>query len=139
MAVAVFGTAVLLAMAGLATGLGYGLRAGSAGPQVARMLGAAMAQLPASLVLAGVAVALVGLLPGASVAGAWTVLGAVVVIDLFGQVLQLSHWVLDISPFTNAPRLPGGIVSAAPLVWLSLAALAFSAAGLAALRRRDIG
>ena len=138
-AVAIFGTAVLLAMAGLATGLGYGLRAGSAGPQVARMLGAAMAQLPASLVIAGVAVALVGLLPGASVAGAWTVLGAVVVIDLFGQVLQLSHWVLDISPFTHAPRLPGGIVSAAPLVWLSLGALAFSAVGLAALRRRDIG
>ena len=139
MAVAVFGTAVLLAVAGLATGLGYGLRAGSAGPQAARMIGAAMAQLPASLVMAGVAVALVGLLPGASVAGAWTVLGAVVVIDLFGEALQLSHWLLDISPFTHAPRLPGGTVSAAPLLWLCLAALAFSAVGLAALRRRDIG
>ena len=62
-AVAVFGAAVLLALAGLAAGLGYGLRTGSAstGPQAARMLGAAMAQLPASLVIAGVAVALVGL------------------------------------------------------------------------------
>jgi len=138
-AVAVVGTAVLLALAGLATGLGYGLRIGSAGPQAARMIGAAMAQLPASLVIAGVAVALVGLLPGACVAGAWTVLGAIVVIDLFGEVLQLSHWVLDISPFTHAPRLPGGTVSAAPLLWLCLAALAFSAVGLAALRRRDIG
>jgi putative exporter of polyketide antibiotics len=29
-------------------------------------------------------------------------------------------------------------VSAVPLLWLCLAALAFSAAGLAALRRRDI-
>ena len=141
-AVAVFGAAVLLALAGLATGLGYGLRTGSGpstGPQVARMLGAAMAQLPASLVIAGVAVALVGLLPGACVAGAWTVFGAVVVIDLFGQVLQLSHWLLDISPFTHAPKLPGGTVSAAPLLWLCLAAVTFSALGLAALRRRDIG
>jgi ABC-2 type transport system permease protein len=103
------------------------------------MLGAAMAQLPASLVIAGVAVALVGLLPGASVAGAWTVLGAVVVINLFGAALQLSHWLLDISPFTHAPKLPGGTVSAAPLLWLCLAAVAFCAAGLAALRRRDIG
>ena len=137
-AVAVFGTAVLLALAGLATGLGYGLRTGSPGPQAARMLGAAMAQLPASLVIAGVAVALVGLLPGACVAGAWTVLGAVVVIDLFGQVLQLSHWLLDVSPFTHVPKLPGGTVSAAPLLWLCLAAIAFSALGLAALRRRDI-
>jgi len=137
--VAVFGTALLLAVAGLATGLGYGLRAGSAGPQAARMIGAAMAQLPASLVVAGVAVTLVGLLPRACVAGAWTVLGAVVVVDLFGQVLQLSHWLLDISPFTHVPRLPGGTVSAAPLLWLCLAAFAFSAVGLAALRRRDIG
>ena len=139
LAIAVFGSAVLLAVAGLATGLGYGVRIGAAGPQAARMLGAAMAQLPASLVVAGVAVVLVGLLPGASVAGAWTVLGAVVVIDLFGEALQLSHWLLDISPFTHAPRLPGGPVSAAPLLWLCLAAVAFSAVGLAALRRRDIG
>jgi ABC-2 type transport system permease protein len=139
LAVAVFGAAVLLALAGLATGLGYGLRTGSAGPQAARMLGAALAQLPASLVIAGVAVALVGLLPGACVAGAWTVLGAVVVIDLFGQVLQLSHWLLDVSPFTHVPRLPGGTVSATPLLWLCLAAATFSALGLAALRRRDIG
>ncbi len=136
--VAVFGTAVLLAIAGLATGLGYGLRIGQAGPQAARMIGAAMAQLPASLVVAGIAVALVGLLPGACVAGAWTVLGAVVVIDLFGALLQLSHWLLDISPFTHVPRLPGGTVSAAPLLWLCLAAFASCAAGLAALRRRDI-
>jgi ABC-2 type transport system permease protein len=139
LAVAVTGTAVLLALAGLAAGLGYGLRTGSPGPQAARMLGAAMAQLPASLVIAGVAVALVGLLPGASVAGAWTALGVVVVINLFGVALQLSHWLLDISPFTHAPKLPGGTVSAAPLLWLCLAALAFSAVGLAALRRRDIG
>jgi ABC-2 type transport system permease protein len=63
----------------------------------------------------------------------------VVVIALFGQVLQLSQWVLDISPFTHVPKLPGAPVSAAPMLWLSLAALAFCAAGLAALRRRDIG
>jgi ABC-2 type transport system permease protein len=62
-----------------------------------------------------------------------------VAIALFGQVLQLSHWVMDISPFTHAPRLPGGTVSAAPLVWLCLAALALAAAGLAGLRRRDVG
>ena len=79
------------------------------------------------------------MLPRAGVAGAWTALGLVVVIDLFGQVLQLSHWILDVSPFTHAPRLPGGPVQAAPLLWLCAVALALSAAGLAGLRRRDIG
>jgi ABC-2 type transport system permease protein len=138
-AVAVLGAALLLAVAGVAAGLGYGLRAGSAGSQVARMLGAAMGQLPSVLVLAAVAVLFFGLLPRAAVAGAWSAVGLVVVLELFGQVLQLSHWVLDISPFTHAPRLPGGTVQAAPLLWLILIALAFSAAGLAGLRRRDIG
>ena len=136
---AVGGAALLLAVAGVATGLGYGLRIGSAGPQVARMIGAAMGQLPSVLVLAGVAIALFGLLPRASVPGAWSALGLVVLINLFGQVLQLSHWVLDISPFTHAPRLPGGTVTAAPLLWLCAVALAASVAGLAGLRRRDIG
>jgi ABC-2 type transport system permease protein len=136
--IAVAGAALLLAVAGVATGLGYGLRTGSAGHQVARMTGAAMGQLPSALVLAAVAILLFGLLPQAAVPGSWTAVGLVVAIALFGQVLELSHWVLDVSPFTHAPRLPGGTVSAAPLLWLALAALAFSAIGLAALRRRDI-
>jgi ABC-2 type transport system permease protein len=137
--VAVAGTVVLLAAAGVATGLGYGLRVGSVGHQVAQMLGAAFAQLPAALAVAAVAVMLFGLWPGAAVPGAWTAVGVAVVIELFGQVLQLSHWVLDISPFTHAPRLPGGTTSAAPLLWLCVVALALTAAGLAGLRRRDIG
>jgi ABC-2 type transport system permease protein len=138
-AVAVVGTAVLLAVAGVAAGLGYGLRTGSAGPEVARLLGAAMAQLPASLAVAGAAVLLFGLLPRASVAGAWTVVGVLVLIALFGQVLRLSQPILDVSPFTHVPKLPGAAVTAAPLLWLSLAVLALAAAGLAGLRRRDIG
>jgi ABC-2 type transport system permease protein len=138
-AVAVAGSALLLAAAGVATGLGYGVRIGSAGAQAATMTGAALAQLPPVLVLAGVAVAVFGLWPRACVPAAWTALGLVVVIDLFGPALQLSHWVLDISPFTHAPRLPGGPVQAAPLLWLCGIALAATAAGLAGLRRRDIG
>ena len=138
-AVGVAGAAVLLGVAGVATGLGYGLRAGSPGHQVAQMLGAAFAQLPATLAVAAVAVLLFGWWPGACVPGAWTAVGVAVAIELFGQVLQLSHWILDISPFTHAPRLPGGTVSAVPLLWLCVVTLALAAAGLAGLRRRDIG
>jgi ABC-2 type transport system permease protein len=138
-AVAVAGTALLLAVAGVTAGLGYGLRIGSAGTQVARMTEAGLAQLPSALVLGGVAVAACGLLPRVAVPVAWSALGLVVLINLFGQPLQLSRWVLDISPFTHAPRLPGGTVTAAPLLWLCALALAASIAGLVGLRRRDIG
>ena len=102
------------------------------------MLGAAMAQLPSALVVAGVAAAAFGLLPDVCATVAWTALGLVVALSLFGQSLRLSHRVMDISPFTHAARLPGGPVTASPLLWLSGLAVALAAVGLAALRQRDI-
>jgi ABC-2 type transport system permease protein len=138
-AVAVAGTAALLAVGGVAAGLGYGLRAGDAGAEVPRLLGAAMAQLPASLAVAGAAVALFGAVPRACLAGGWSAVSVAVLIVLFGSVLRLPQWALDISPFTHVPRLPGAAVHLAPLGWLALAALGLAAAGLTALRLRDIG
>ncbi|MFZ0003343.1 MAG: hypothetical protein WAK76_27940, partial [Trebonia sp.] len=106
---------------------------------VSHMLGAGLAELPAALVIAGVAIAVFGLLPQVSAAVSWTAVGLAVALNIFGQVIQLSHWVLDISPFTHVPRLPGGTVSASPLLWLAALAVVLGGTGLAALRRRDIG
>ena len=75
--VAALGMALLVVVASVATGLGYGLRAGGAGPETARMLGAALAQLPAALVVAAVAVAAFGVVPRACAAVGWTALGLV--------------------------------------------------------------
>ena len=133
------GSAVVLAAAGLGTGLAYGLRAGGAGTQVPRLLGAALAQWPAVLAVAAVAVALFGLWPEACVAGGWTALGLAAADLLLGPTLRLAQPIQDISPFTHVPKLPGGTVTAAPLAWLALIAVALAAAGLAGLRRRDIG
>ncbi len=137
--VAVAGTALLLVVAGVATGLGYGLSVAGAGGETARMLGAAIAQLPAALVIVGVAMLAAGALPNACVALGWITVGLAVLLNIFGQALQLSHWVLDLSPFTHAPRLPGGSVGAVALAWLCVIGIALCALGLAALRRRDVG
>ncbi|MBO0821220.1 MAG: ABC transporter permease, partial [Nocardiopsaceae bacterium] len=157
LAVAVTGAATLLAVGGIAAGLGYGLAASSdpggsgsgagpagasgvtAGGEIPRLLGAGIAQLPAACVIIAVAMLAFGLVPRAAVAAGWTAFGLPLVLSLFGSSLRLSHWVLDVSPFTHSPRLPGSLVTAAPLLWLSLIAVALAAAGLAALRRRDIG
>jgi ABC-2 type transport system permease protein len=136
--IAVIGAAVMLAAAGVGAGLGYGLRGGDAGAQLPRLVGAALAQLPAVLVLAGVAVLLFGVAPRSCVAGAWSALAAAALLVLFGPTLRLAQWVLDISPFEHVPKLPGGVVTAAPFVWLAVVAVALGAAGLAGLRRRDI-
>jgi len=137
--VAAGGTVAILAATGLGAGLGYALRAGGGGSEVARLVGAALAQAPAALVLAGLAAALFGLAPRASVAGGWTALGAVFLLLFLGALMQLPGWLLDISPFTHVPKLPGGTVSAAPLVWMSVIAVSLAFAGVAGLRRRDIG
>jgi ABC-2 type transport system permease protein len=137
--IAAAGSAVVLAAAGLGTGLAYGLRAGDAGSQVPRLLGAALAQWPAVLAVAAVPVVLFGLWPEACVAGGWTALGLAAADVLLGPTLRLAQPIQDISPFTHVPKLPGGTVSAAPLAWLALIAVALAAAGLAGLRRRDIG
>jgi ABC-2 type transport system permease protein len=137
--VAFAGVLVLMAVAGVATGLGYGLRAGGAGHQVASLLETGLAQVPAVLVIVGITVLAFGLLPDACTAVGWTALGLAVLVNIFGAALQLSHWVLDISPFTHAPRLPGGTVAAAPLIWLCAIAAVLVVTGLSGLRRRDIG
>ena len=134
---AVAGPVVLLLLVGLTTGLVYGAHTGDMGQALGQLLGSALAQLPAVWVLAGIAVALFGLMPRWS-AAAWGVLVAFLVLTELGSTLNLSHWLTDISPFSHVPKLPGGTFTVTPLLWLALVAAALIAAGLAGLRRRDI-
>ena len=70
--------------------------------------------------------------------GGWTVLAACVLIKEFGRPLQLSKRVLDLSPFAHVPKLPGGDVSAAPLLWLVLVVVVLAVVGLLGFQRRDV-
>lgn len=135
---ALLGAGLLLLSAGLAAGLSHGLRIGDVGGEVPRLLGAALVQLPAVAVLAGIAVALFGLFPRFTT-GAWAAVVAFLLVQQLGAILQLAQWVLDLSPFTHIPDLPGGELSATPLLWLLAVTAALTAAGLAGFRRRDIG
>jgi ABC-2 type transport system permease protein len=134
---AVAGPVVLLVLVGLTTGLVYGAQTGDMGKTLGQLLGAALVQLPAVWVLAGIAVALFGLTPRWS-AAAWGALVAFLLLTEFGSFLNLSRWVTDISPFSHVPKLPGGAFTATPLLWLAGVAVALTAVGLLGLRRRDI-
>ncbi|MEV8097371.1 ABC transporter permease [Kitasatospora sp. NPDC085879] len=132
------GSAVLLAVAGACSGLGQGAAMGGTGRAVARLLPAALAQLPAVWLAAAVALAVVGLAPRWSTA-AWGALGLFLLIGWLGPILRLPQWALDLSPFTHTPHLPGGSFTAVPLLWLTALAVLTAAAGLAGLHRRDLG
>jgi ABC-2 type transport system permease protein len=127
-----------LAMAGLGAGLVHGLNTGDVGRELPRVLAGAVIQLPAVWLLAALAVALFGLLPRFAPVVAWAVLAVCLSLGVLGQALTLDQTVLDLSPFTHTPQVPGGVVSATPLIWLVGIATVLTAGGLAGLRRRDI-
>jgi ABC-2 type transport system permease protein len=137
LAFALLGSAFLLAVAGAVTGLAEGLSQGDVAGQLPRLLGAAMVQVPAVWVLAGIAAALFGLLPRFT-ALAWAALVVFLLLGQLGPLFQLSQWALDISPFTHLPKLPGGEFTATPLVWLVVVTVVLTTAGLVGFRRRDV-
>ena len=134
---AVLGPVVLLLLVGLTTGLVYGAQTPDMGKTLGRLVGAALVQLPAVWVLAGITVTLFGLAPRLA-AVAWGALVSFLILTELGAFVDLNKWLVDISPFTHVPKLPGGAFAATPMLWLTCVAVALTAFGLAALRRRDL-
>ncbi|WP_433273150.1 ABC transporter permease [Actinosynnema sp. CS-041913] len=132
------GAAVVLAAAGLGAGLVHGARVGDVGGQVGRLVGSALAHVPAVWVVAGIALALFGLFPKLTTVS-WAFLVVFLVLGQLGGLLGLGQWALDLSPFTHIPKVPGADLTATPLVWLTVVAAALAAVGYAGFRRRDIG
>jgi ABC-2 type transport system permease protein len=137
--VALAGTGVLLLVAGVCSGLSYAAAVGrlsAAWP----VLGAALAQIPAAIVLTGLVVALFGLVPR-FVALGWAALAACVLLGEVGPLLGVDQRVLDLSPFAHTPKLPGsafGTGDALTLALVALVAAALVAIGIAGFRRRDV-
>jgi ABC-2 type transport system permease protein len=134
--VADLGASALLLALGVAAGASYALSAHRA-VEVGRMTGAAIVQLPAVWLVASLALLVVAFLPRYA-AAAWAILAAVVVLGEVGPLLRVDHWVLDISPFTHIPRLPGGSMDWTSVGVLTAAATALTTLGLAGLRYRDL-
>lgn len=139
-AYAIGGPAVLMVVAGVCMGLAHGVDIGDVSGQVTSLLGASLAQLPAIWVVGGLAGVLFGWLPRWTV-WAWAALMMFVLIGQFGRLLHLWGWVLDLSPFSHVPNLPGAefnVAAASDLVALSVLAAVLAAASAVGIRRRDI-
>lgn len=136
--IAMGGATLLLVLCGATTGLAFGLGGSAPGEQTARLAAAALAYAPAALVVPAATVAAVGLLPRAATAIGWGVLSACLLLGQVGILLDLPQALLDLSPFVHSPPAPVADVTALPLVLLGAAAVALTAAGMAAFRRRDL-
>jgi ABC-2 type transport system permease protein len=136
LAVALAGGGLSMVGGGLGLGVAYAATGGGL-HQVPRLVGASLAYVPAVWLLAGLALALFGLVPRWT-AGGWVALTACLVIGMFGGLLDLPTWVLDLSPFQHTPPLPAASVQLLPLALLSATAIALVAVGLTGFRRRDL-
>ncbi|MFH8513730.1 ABC transporter permease [Streptomyces gelaticus] len=125
------GAALLMTVGGLGLAAGYG-------HELPAVLGASLAQLPAIWLLGGVAVLLYGAFPKAAVA-AWGFAGICLALGWLGPAVDMPQAVMDISPFTHLPKLPGGTgMEWGPALALTAAAAVLVGAGMGALRRRDV-
>jgi ABC-2 type transport system permease protein len=137
LAVACAGSFTLLAIAGLATGVSYGL-AGGGMQDLPRLFVASLVYGPAMWIMVGIVIALDGLVPR-WVGVSWAILVACVAEGFLGAVLGLPRWLSDLSPFERVPQLPAASLTILPLVAMSAVAAGLTLIGLAGLRRRDIG
>lgn len=136
LAVSGLASTLLLVLAGLGTGLAAAAVTGDTGLAVAQV-GAQLVRLPAVLLLAGVAVALLGVAPRL-VALAWLPVTWAVLVAAFGPLLSLPGWAQKLSPFAWLPRVPDEPVDWVPIVLVAAVAAVLGALGLTGFRRRDV-
>jgi len=138
LATAGLGAIALLVGFATAMALAAGLVVGGTPALLRELVVAALAQLPAVLVIAGAVLAVFALLPRRAVAVSWLLLAASILLSpVFGASLRLPQWAIDLSPFAHQ-KAPALAVSAGAAVAVLAAAAALGAAGLAWFRRRDL-
>ena len=139
LAVAVVGVLMMLAVAGVVSGLAADLAApADHRPVLGETVLGALAQLPAVLVLLAVAVLFVCSSPRWA-PGGWSVLGAVFLLSELGPSLDLPHWIAEVAPFAHMAAVGSG-------QWLTVASGGIGAGALVAIgvsfllfRHRDLG
>jgi ABC-2 type transport system permease protein len=68
----------------------------------------------------------------------WGVVGICLALGWIGPAVNMPQPVMNLSPFSHLPKLPGTEMQWPPALWLTTGAVILVAAGLGALRRRDV-
>lgn len=135
-AITLLGTVAVVGLGGFGTGVAYAIVSND-GSQVLRLTGATLVHVPAVLVVAALTLLAVAWLPRIANIG-WLVLVFCFGVMMFGTILQLPAWLIDVSPFSHTPLLPSEPMAWPPVLVLVAVVAVLTAAGFAGLRRRDI-
>lgn len=130
------GMIMIVAVAGVTTGIGAAIVTGDAA-FIAEMLAAHLNHLPAALVVLGIATLLFGSVPRA-IPATWALIVYSLITGLFGPMLDLPQIFHDISPFAHTAEMPLEPFALTPVVVLTLLAALFAALGPLSLRRRGV-
>jgi len=106
-------------------------------PGLGPMLAAALARVPAVLVMVAIAVLAAAAVPTHASALAWGALAVAFGLGELGATVGLPQWLIDVSPFAHVPPLPGGDFTVTPTVVLCAVAAVTTALAFAAYRVRD--
>ncbi|WP_030561435.1 ABC transporter permease [Streptomyces aureocirculatus] len=128
--VAFAGAALIMLLAACGLAAGYGHDAG-------QIVGACLVQLSAIWLIGSLAVLLYGISPRLAPL-AWGAAGLALLIGWIGPALDVPQALMNLSPFSHLPKLPGHDVTWQPVLLLTALAAVCTAAGLAGLRRRDL-
>lgn len=134
--VMVAGTLAVVLAGGVGMGAGYAMVTGD-GSAVLRLTGATVPYAVPVLVLATVTWLAYGIRSRWGAAG-WLTLGFCFVVMMFGELLQLPGWLMDVSPFRHLAQTPAEDFRVVPVLVLLAVVAGVGAFGMAALRRRDI-
>lgn len=136
-AVAAGGTAVILTAMGAAGMLGYL----TGGGDVAGGLGqfqAAVVFIPSVLALGAFVLVAFAFVPRWAMLVAWGALVMALVMGQLGELLKFPQALLNVSPFTHAPKVPAEPFEALPLVVLTVVAVALGGLAFLGFRRRSL-
>jgi ABC-2 type transport system permease protein len=135
--VALGGAAFLLLAGGSAAGLSWAVASGRS-EEFGRVLAGAAVQIPSAWLVTALVVAAFGLVPRAVGIG-WGALVGFLLLGEFGALFEFDQWVLDLSPYTHTPKLPGETFTAVPLLWQLAITAVLLVVGAFGFRRRDLG
>ena len=129
-----------VALCALAAGLGVGIGAGVTGAHLsmAQALEAGVNVLPTEALFLGAGLLLFALTPRYGVGLGYALVIVAFVLELFGALLSLPGWALDLSPFHHVAPAPAKPIAVTSALVMGTIGVSAAAAAIALFRQRDL-